>query len=336
MIKTSAMVCYCVLLLLLRPGQCFDSGLFSFARASGASVDRVQVTTANGVRGLAPLVPTVAGQELMSVPRSLLLRPSRARAVGVGRVPAALYDRSSPKQQLALTLLAEATRVLSGAAASKDAPWPAAYLACLPNAASFTGVAAKWTDDELAWLGSPIFAARAQSRRATRAQLCAALTADAAGWAQHAPGSWRVEHALPPGAPPEAMVEWCVDVATSRALGGTFGSGGWTRRLVGLQLGSVAVATAGPAVTSGFFLADPPTSAAVPLAPLALLAAALLLLVPVAAAVALLRVGTREEVAFVPVLDLVNHSSARKAARLSYGLVQVFTPPYLSLIAKIV
>jgi hypothetical protein len=246
----------------------------------------------------------------------------------MGRVPAAVYDRSCPKQQLALTLLAEATRVLPEAASPDHlAPWPAAYLASLPSAASFAGVAAKWTDVELAWLGSPLFAARAQSRRANRAALCAALMADV-GWAQRAPpASWLVEHALPLGSPPEALVEWCVDVATSRALGGNFGSGGWTRRLVGLQLASVAAATAGPAaaaVSHGLLLSGPSNAAAISMAPPALLGAALLLLlVPVAAALALLQVGTRSEVALVPVLDLVNHSSERKAARLSYDLFQV-------------
>lgn len=331
MVNTTLLVLHAVLVLFSYLGRCFESGLFSYAKLSGASVDRVQVTTSNSVRGLAPLSPTTPGQTLLSVPRSLLLRPSRERAVGLGRIPAALYDRSNLKQQLALTLFAEVTCAADAAAgrATVSSPlerWPAAYLACLPTAASFAGLACKWTEDELAWLSSDDFIERAKKRRTARALLCAALIDDKECQAKLVEVDITpVKHVLPNDSPPEALIEWCADVADSRALGGKFGSGGWTRRLVGLQLTSVALAMVGSvtiAMQSGIVLSDQPIANTMNIPANVLVGAVALMIAPLAIAAALVRVGTREEVAFVPVMDLINHSSACKAARLSYNLFQ--------------
>ena len=337
--RTTSLVSYVMLVLFSSPGYCFESSLFSYAKLSGASVDRVQVTTRNGVRGLAPRSPLAPGQSLLSVPPSLLLRPSRDRAVGSGRVPAPLYDRSNLKQQLALTLFAEVTCPVDSAAVQPPTSgsferWPAAYLACLPTAASFAGLACKWSDDELTWLSSPDFAARAKKCRTARAQFCAALeVGDERSTKLVDVGNTPVKHVLPRGCPSEALIEWCADVADSRALGGKFGSGGWTRRLVSLQLASVAVAmvsSAAVAIHSGIIMSDQPIASTVDIPPTMLVGAAALLVLPLFIAAALLRVGSREEVAFVPVLDLVNHSSAFKAARLSYDLFQARLLKYLN------
>ena len=234
MVSTTLLVLHAVLVLFSYLGSCFESGLFSYAKLSGASLDRVQVTTSNGVRGLAPLSPTTPGQTLLSVPRSLLLRPSRERAVGSGRVPAALFDRSNLKQQLALTLFAEVACTADAGAGRESVSssleqWPVAYLTCLPSTTSFAGLACKWTDDELAWLSSDDFIARAKNRRAARALLCAALIDGKECQANLVEvDSTPVKHVLPNDSPPEALIEWCADVADSRALGGKFGSGGWT------------------------------------------------------------------------------------------------------------
>ena len=91
------------------------------------------------------------------------------------------YDGASPKKQLALTLLAESKRHehLADASIAKGSsslePWPREYLDCLPSGGDFCGVAARWTDEELARLACPSFEARARTIRDRRNALCAKL-----------------------------------------------------------------------------------------------------------------------------------------------------------------
>ncbi len=276
------------------------TSLLEWAKEKGADLSKSNVATtdaATGLRGVVATRPVRAKEPFLSVPRDMLFVPSRREALRSGVIPPALYDEADEKERLAFSLIALCS---SDAASAEMGP----FLSCLPEQGDFDMPAVSWSDQQLDRLACPPIVANAKRRRRRREDIVRALTASGCN---------------------EGDVLWALDIVNSRALGGKFGSGGVARALVAANVLSVAAAglAAAASLASQALLLHGSSSSSSSDAAMAMAMAGppwWLAACPAAFAAALVLVGTKDEIALIPCVDMVNHASSAGRSLLRYDL----------------
>ena len=176
---------------------------------SGGFVDSVRLADCGGgLRGLQATRDLCSGDEIIRIPRTIMLDVARAEATPISGVWKDCADRLPGYLKIALAVIYE--RRLG--ADSDLVP----YLGMLPTAEAFEsdgGPAAKWSDEELAVTecGKLIDAAKARREQSYGSGLAALQPAAlAAAWS---------EHSLPGDPPSPDELSWAVTAVTSRAYG---------------------------------------------------------------------------------------------------------------------
>jgi len=199
----------------LTPEQLQWRDLKEWVASSGGAADAVRLTDCGGgLRGLKAARDLAKGDEILRIPRSIILDVERAEASPVSGVWRSSGGALPGYLKLGLALLYEVRR----GAASDLLP----YLAMLPTQDEFAaggGPAAMWSDDELALTECAHLIDFAKRRRGqSRGEGVPALQPDAlaASWA---------ECGLPGEPPGGDELAWAVGAVTSRAYGVGSGSG---------------------------------------------------------------------------------------------------------------
>ena len=187
----------------------------------GCTIDAIQLADCGGgLRGVRTTRAVKAGEEIIKIPRNLILDEMRVDAGEVGVLWQDHAERVPAYAQLALQVLFEARR----GSRSPLAP----YIAMLPTMEELDGYApaASWSDEELDLAECEKLTAdavRLRSRRSGGGHPALEPTALASKWA---------EGGLP-GVPPTAdELAWAVTVVTSRAYGVEAPDGGMLSLLI--------------------------------------------------------------------------------------------------------
>lgn len=177
-------------------------------KSRGSTIDAVELAVCDGIRGVRTTRSLKPGDEVLRIPRELILDEDAADASLVGQLwGGAARDVPLPAHMRLALLVLHESRL------GKQSRH-AAYCAMLPSPQDFEeqgGPASLWSDAELeACQSSKLCADAAHKRRNLDAQL------DALGL----PGRWE-ELQLPGKAPGVGDVSWAVAAVTSRAYGAT-------------------------------------------------------------------------------------------------------------------